>query len=334
MEKNKISLLTKIILFLSAAVILVVLFVPIWSIYLDAPQYPEGLQLQIWAHEINGDVDIINGLNHYIGMKEIHVDEFVEFKVLPYILIFFSVLFALSAIIGRKKLVYTAFTLFILFGVITMVDFWKWEYDYGHNLDPNAAIQVPGMVYQPPLIGFKQLLNFGAYSIPDIGAWIMVSIGGLLFVCVSKESNLLNRFRKNKKLTVLLLPLLLFSCGSNGPEPISLNKDACDNCKMSISDGKFGAEFVTKKGRFYKFDDLRCMFDYFESIPKSEVANFYIHDYSSSNQLIDATKAFYFYNEELKSPMGGNIAAFATEESAKKFASKYNVSIQSWQEIH
>ena len=106
MEKNKISLLTKIILFLSAAVILVVLFVPIWSIYLDAPQYPEGLQLQIWAHEINGDVDIINGLNHYIGMKEIHFDEFVEFKVLPYILIFFSVLFALSAIIGRKKTTY------------------------------------------------------------------------------------------------------------------------------------------------------------------------------------------------------------------------------------
>jgi len=52
------------------------------------------------------------------------------------------------------------FTLFVLFGIIAMVDFWRWEYDYGHDLDPNAAIIVPGMAYQPPLIGFKQLLNF------------------------------------------------------------------------------------------------------------------------------------------------------------------------------
>ena len=44
-----------------------------------------------------------------------------------------------------------------------MVDFYLWEYEYGHNLDPTAPIQVPGMSYQPPLIGYKMLLNFGAY---------------------------------------------------------------------------------------------------------------------------------------------------------------------------
>jgi hypothetical protein len=54
-----------------------------------------------------------------------------------------------------------------------MIDFWLWEYDYGHNLNPNAPIIVPGMSYQPPLLGFKQLLNFGAYSYPDVGGWIM-----------------------------------------------------------------------------------------------------------------------------------------------------------------
>ena len=58
-----------------------------------------------------------------------------------------------------------------------MVDFWLWEYDYGHDLDPAAAIKVPGMAYQPPLIGFKQLLNFGAYSIPASGGWIFIGVG-------------------------------------------------------------------------------------------------------------------------------------------------------------
>lgn len=71
---------------------------------------------------------------------------------------------------------------FVLFGVVAMVDFWLWEYDYGHNLDPNAAIKVPGMAYQPPLIGFKQLLNFGAYSIPNIGGWLFVAAGVLLVI--------------------------------------------------------------------------------------------------------------------------------------------------------
>ncbi|HQE13220.1 MAG TPA: hypothetical protein PLQ78_10750, partial [Flavipsychrobacter sp.] len=65
---NKISARSKWLLFIAAAALVVSLFVPLWSIYLDAPQYPEGLSLQIWANKIAGDVDIINGLNHYIGM--------------------------------------------------------------------------------------------------------------------------------------------------------------------------------------------------------------------------------------------------------------------------
>ncbi len=57
-----------------------------------------------------------------------------------------------------------------------MVDFYLWEYDYGHNLKPDAAIVVPGMTYQPPLLGYKQLLNFGAYSYPYTGGWIMITV--------------------------------------------------------------------------------------------------------------------------------------------------------------
>ena len=75
-----------------------------------------------------------------------------------------------------------------------MVDFWRWEYNYGHNLDPSAAIIVPGMAYQPPLIGFKQLLNFGAYSIPDIGGWLFIVSGLMMATAVFLE------YKKSKKL--------------------------------------------------------------------------------------------------------------------------------------
>ena len=187
MTQNKISPLSKILVIIAAIFLIISLFVPIWAIYLDAPQYPEGLGLQIWAHKLAGDVDIINGLNHYIGMKTLHSDDFIEFTVLPYIIGFFAIFFLITAFVGKKGLLYTALIAFIIFGVVSMVDFWKWEYDYGHNLDPTAAIQVPGMAYQPPLIGFKQLLNFGAYSFPDVGGWLFIGAGLLMLIAVILE---------------------------------------------------------------------------------------------------------------------------------------------------
>jgi copper chaperone NosL len=62
-----------------------------------------------------------------------------------------------------------------------MYDFYQWGYDYGHNLDPTAPIQVPGLSYQPPLFGHKRLLNFDAYSLPDVGGWIVIAAAVLAF---------------------------------------------------------------------------------------------------------------------------------------------------------
>lgn len=157
-----------------------VMYFPIWKIDFTAPQYPEGLRLWIHANKLSGDVDIINGLNHYIGMKKLIASEFIEFKALPVIIIGFAILGLLTLIINRKK-VFNAWTiLFVVIAVVSMADFYRWEYDYGHDLNPEAAIQVPGMAYQPPLIGFKKLLNFTVYSIPDTGGWIFIAVGVML----------------------------------------------------------------------------------------------------------------------------------------------------------
>jgi len=177
MKNNQLSVVVRILLLICAGALAAVLFVPLWRIELDAPQYPEGLNLLIYTNKLGGNVDIVNGLNHYIGMKTLHAADFIEFTVLPYLVGFFAVLALLVAVVGRPKLLYTFFILFVSFAIISMVDFWRWEYNYGHDLNPDAAIIVPGMSYQPPLIGFKQLLNFGAYSIPDIGGWIFVAVG-------------------------------------------------------------------------------------------------------------------------------------------------------------
>lgn len=184
MKKVQLQQWIRMLLIFCGLALVVVLFVPMWRIDLVAPQYPEGLMLLIYPDKLGGNVDIINGLNHYIGMKTLHTEDFIEFTVLPYLIGFFAAAFIVTGIIGKRKILNILFVLFVCFGVLAMYDFWRWEYNYGHNLNPDAAIIVPGMAYQPPLIGFKQLLNFGAYSMPDIGGWIFVGVGAILFLCV------------------------------------------------------------------------------------------------------------------------------------------------------
>lgn len=176
MKTNKKSYLkttTRILSVIAGLFLLSTIFLPIWKIELTAPQYPEGLEMYIHANKLSGEVEIINGLNHYIGMKELHAEDFIEFTVLPYFIAVLAVLAILVAIVNKKWFLYGWIIVFVLFGIGVGIDFYFWLYDYGHNLDPKAPIQVPGMSYQPPLIGFKQLLNFGAYSIPAIGGWIL-----------------------------------------------------------------------------------------------------------------------------------------------------------------
>ena len=322
MNTSKISVLSKGLLLIVGVLFIASLFFPMWQIELAAPQYPEGLVLKLHANKISGDVDIINGLNHYIGMATLHTENFIEFTVLPYIFGSFALISIILLIIAKRKLVlYFLFT-YVLFIVLAGIDFYRWNYEYGHNLDPNAAIKVPGMSYQPPLIGYKELLNFGAYSIPDIGGWMLTLAGILLFSIAAMEYKLLKRFQKKASATTIILLTFgfLVSCGNKEVEPIKLNSDQCSFCKMTISDGKFGAEVLTKKGRVYKFDDLLCLKNYVNENSTFAMQSYFVHDYAKENVLIPAETAFYINGGQINSPMRGNLAAFSTELEATKFA--------------
>lgn len=172
---------SKKLLFASAFILVGVFFFPLWSINLEAPQYPEGLGIRIWVNQITGykenDLQSINGLNHYIGMKPIIPEDIPELKIMPFA-IGFMILFGLFNVFkGNRKTVYAWITLFLILGAIGLYDFYIWEYNYGHNLSPDAPIKVPGMSYQPPLIGSKQLLNINAVSLPSISSLlILVSV--------------------------------------------------------------------------------------------------------------------------------------------------------------
>ncbi len=171
---RKLNIFSRGIIALASISIIATYFVPLWRIDLFAPQYPEGLVMKIWLTNLSGDVDIINGLNHYIGMKKISVEMFPEFSFLKYLVAAFILYGFVIAITGSRKILFSYLLTSAIGGILAMIDFYQWGYDYGHNLNPDAPIKVPDMGYQPPLIGHKKLLNFDAYSLPDVGGYIII----------------------------------------------------------------------------------------------------------------------------------------------------------------
>lgn len=185
---KKLKPLSRFAIAVSALLMVSAYFMPLWQILMWAPQYPEGLQMKIWINTLSGDVKVISALNHYIGMKHIEVGMFPEFGYMVYIVGFIIGAGVLTAIVNRRFLLWIYGLLIIATGIAALVDFYLWGYDYGHNLDPKAPIVVPGMAYQPPLIGTKQLLNFTAFSGPDTGGWIFIGAGAAAIAVLIYET--------------------------------------------------------------------------------------------------------------------------------------------------
>ena len=173
--------LSKYLIF-SAAILPLFLFVlPMWSISLEAPQYPIPLEVVIFIDHLgegnHGDIQNFDLMNHYVGMAKLPT-EMVEFEIFPKVVVGISILGLIFGFIGKKPLYLVWFGIMVLLGAAGIYDFYLWLYDYGHNLDPRAAIQLLD-AYQPPVFGTKEILNFTVRSYPSIGA-VILGIGIVL----------------------------------------------------------------------------------------------------------------------------------------------------------
>lgn len=336
---HRLSILSRILIAFASGALVAVFFLPAWRIDLFAPQYPEGLTLNIWINGLSGDVDIINGLNHYIGMKHITVDMFPEFGYLKFVVLFFMVLGVVIAATGNRKILFFYLLLTALGGALALYDFYQWGYDYGHNLDPTAPIQVPGLSYQPPVIGHKRLLNFDAYSFPDTGGWIVISASvlafGVWFVEWFRQRRSAIKFNAAFATSIVSAVILLTSC-SVQPEPFKVGQDICHTCKMGIIDIKFGAEIITGKGKVYKFDDVACMARFIKSgaLAEKDISKKVVSDFDKPTDFIAVENATFIVSPSVKSPMMGNAAAFANKSSAQELGSQLTGQLMDWNQFY
>lgn len=176
--KKALSIPSVISLCLASALLVVAIFFPWWGMRFYAPQYPEGLDIIVYPYKLAGEIDIVNGLNHYIGMKQFSEEDFPELQYLPYIISGMAILTLLVAFIRSKGLLYVLIGLFVVGGAIGIYDINRWLKSYGTNLDPKAPIEVEPFV--PPIVGENTIANFVTDSYFSLGSYLL----GAAFLCV------------------------------------------------------------------------------------------------------------------------------------------------------
>jgi copper chaperone NosL len=356
------------ILILIASLGLGLMFVlPVWRITLEAPQYPEGLGMVIRIDDIAGvkehDLNNINNLNHYIGMRPILPDEIPELQFMPWIVAGLMLTGVLTSVLGRRRMLYAWTAAIVSISVVGMADFYKWEYDYGHNLDmENAIIKIPGMSYQPPLIGSREILNFTAHSWPGGGGWAGVFACGLAVALTGLEMRQARRGREALGMSadgvrrddaapagdasagggagrggvasVALLAVLLAGCADPEPRALEPGVDICQHCLMVLDADAHGTELVTSTGVVHTFDSVECLISFLETgDPGGRVHSLWVTDFGNPRHLVPAKDAWYLVSPTLGSPMGLGVTAFAREQDRDGALDAFGGEALSWRGV-
>ena len=329
------SRLSRVLLAIASVLLLGAFLFPLWRIDLVAPQYPEGLGMLIRIDTVTGikpnDLANINGLNHYIGMKPIEPDAIPELRIMPWIVAGLAAFGLLGAALGRRRLLYSWLGGFVTLAVAGLIDFWRWEYDYGHNIDfAHAIIKVPGMTYQPPLIGTKQLLNFTAASWPALGAACL----GVAFALGLAALVVARRRNANTKRASVAMAVAVAACAPPGPQAIADKGRTCDYCRMTISDERFGGQLITRKGKVYVFDSVECLATFYVQQPATaEMSKVWVADYANPGDWIPVASAVFARSEAHQSPMGLNLVSFSPKADSAALPRELRAGAMSWPQV-
>jgi copper chaperone NosL len=371
------TVMTKLLnprILVGAAALLMVLvyFTPLWSIGLVAPQYRDGLGMYISISEVRGhdthDLQNINILNHYIGMQPIEPDAIPELEWMPKILGALIIAGLLAAIIGNRWLMAAWLVAFVGLGIAGMVDFYMWKVDYGHNLSPDAPIKVPGMTYQPPLIGTKQLLNITASSYPHLGTYILLVASGLGLAGVIQafrrhggratgeaggSSAREGRRRAPSAIasTMAMGLVLLVACGGGDERPgddlarasgdrsarMVYGQDVDPFCGRVVDRVRWGGEIRTSEGDQIRFRSVECLAGHLlaNGSAAGEGTAILVVDFPDGYRLIPASEAVFLHTPNLASPDRLNLLAIHrdNERMIRNLQDAYTGPLLDWSQV-
>ena len=183
-----IGLAARLMLLAASVLLVATFFLPLWNLTMFAPQYPDGLRLDIYSYTLAGgnhgqDVKEINVLNHYIGMQDLANESFTEFKWMPFVIGALGLLILRAVVHGTVASLVDVTMLFVYFGGFSLWSFAYKLYRYGHDLSPAAAVKVPP--FMPPMFGYQQIANFEVYSYPRPATYAMAGVMLLLIAALA-----------------------------------------------------------------------------------------------------------------------------------------------------
>ncbi len=182
-----LGLAARLMLLAAAALLVATYFFPLWNLTMFAPQYPDGLRLDIYSYVLVGgnhgqDVKEINVLNHYIGMQDLANESFTEFKWMPFVIGALGLLVLRAVVHGNAAALVDVTMLIVYFGGFSLWSFGYKLYRYGHDLSPAAAVKVPP--FMPPMFGYQKVANFEIYSYPRPASYMIGAVVVLLMAAL------------------------------------------------------------------------------------------------------------------------------------------------------
>jgi hypothetical protein len=183
-QKERKRFLIPTILMVTAAVLLLIsIFLPYWKLTLFAPQYPGGLKAELYVNRVAGDIQELDILNHYIGMKSMKEAAPLE-RSLSIFLVAGVILLVVAAIYIHSPIALFLTIPAILYPAFFLGDIYFWLRNFGMNLDQNAPINIKPFV--PPILGDSTIAQFKTTATWEIGLFLSIAasiiiIAGLYF---------------------------------------------------------------------------------------------------------------------------------------------------------
>jgi hypothetical protein len=188
--RRPIGMRSRVLLVLAVLSIPLVFSAPLWTMSFQSNQYPDPLRMSIYINHIEGqktanrdDLREINALNHYIGMKPLMESDFSEFLWMPFVMGFFALITLRATVLGTVRDLVDIVVLFLYFSLFSGWNFYNRLYEYGHNLNPEAAIHIEP--FTPPFFGRVQIANFYVESFPGGGSFGLFLFGLLILAALA-----------------------------------------------------------------------------------------------------------------------------------------------------
>jgi copper chaperone NosL len=106
--------------------------------------------------------------------------------------------------------------------------------------------------------------------------------------------------------------LVMMGC-QRVPRPLVAGVDACDFCRMTVSDTRFGGEIQSKAGKVHVFDAVECLASFhLAAADRDDVRGAWVSDFESG-RLVPVDSAIFLRDGRVNSPMGRALVAFGPE---------------------